>query len=127
VSYWSLPSAMRQVLRDLEAEPLARHPGDDPADSGPAAEVLPNPGDDRWHAAGRVAEAERRQHGEQDAATLSEGAEPPSPSAAPRRRPTRRGGQGGDAQLAHRLPPDARDATPGAAASTAARLRVSGH
>src|SRR5262249_30010391 len=46
--------------------------GDDPADSGPAGEVLADPGDHRRHPAGRVAEAERRQHGEQDAAALAE-------------------------------------------------------
>src|SRR5262249_11571719 len=49
------------------------HAGDDAADGGSAAEVLADPGDDRRLPAGRVAEAERRQHGEEDAAALGEG------------------------------------------------------
>src|SRR5262249_24547928 len=53
---------------------LSRHAVDDAADAEPAAEVLSDAGDHRWLPAGRVAETQRRQHRELDAAALGEAA-----------------------------------------------------
>src|SRR5262249_49173970 len=68
-----LPARLTEACK-LEVELLPGHAGDDAADAGSAAEVLAVPGDHRRLTPGRVAEAERGQHGEQDAAVLSEGA-----------------------------------------------------
>src|SRR5262245_4209727 len=68
-----LPAGL-PVAREPEVVPLACHAIDDPADTGPASEVLADAGDHRGLAAGRVVVAECRQHGEQDPAALGEGA-----------------------------------------------------
>src|SRR5262245_33770792 len=60
------------AARQPEVVLLPRHAGHDAADARPAAEVPADAGDHRRHAAGRVAEAERREHGEEDAAALGE-------------------------------------------------------
>src|SRR5262249_56259124 len=68
-----LPAGLAEA-HELEIVLLARHAGHDAADARPAAEAVADAGDDRRLPAGRVAEAEGRQHREQNAAALGKGA-----------------------------------------------------
>ena len=67
-----LLKASGRVAGQPEVVLLPSHPGDEPADARPAAEVLADAGDHRRLTPGRVTEAERGQHGEQNAAALGE-------------------------------------------------------